>query len=266
MIPFRFFLLSSLLPVVAEATDGSIRRSSSRLLVSCGGHDASACQQCGTNDSFCNGDCEWIVNECKPKTLGVPDPSPTKEEVPTPSPSDMTINYGGADASTCQECGPNESCCNGDCEWIANECKLKTLGVPDPSPTKEEVPTPSPADKTVSCGGSNALTCQECGPDGSFCNGDCKWISSLCRLKTEEFVSCGGKNVLLCGQCGGKEGCNGDCEWKEAVCKPRISVFSEHNDFILEICLGVLGLIGVIVAAWCGREKLITWRNRRNND
>merc|ERR1712194_672092 len=85
---------------------GSIRHSSSRgLLVSCGGHDSPSCADCGDNASYCNGECEWITDECI--VIG------------------KAVSCGGHDASSCAKCGDNASYCNGECEWTADECKPK---------------------------------------------------------------------------------------------------------------------------------------------
>jgi len=83
-------------------------------MVSCGGHEATACSACvGTNGMgpvMCHGQCEWKNHECI-----------TLAEV------DTSVTCGGHRAAECGACGDNYLFCNGDCEWSKwmNTCAYK---------------------------------------------------------------------------------------------------------------------------------------------
>ena len=87
--------------------------------VSCGGHYALNCVDCpqGNGASWCNGDCTWITDQCT-ETLTTGAISSTI--------STISLSCGGHYASSCENCpqGNGASWCNGDCNWINDQCVL----------------------------------------------------------------------------------------------------------------------------------------------
>ena len=87
--------------------------------VRCGGHYALNCVDCpqGNGASWCNGDCTWITDQCT-ETLTTGAISSTI--------STISLNCGGHYASSCENCpqGNGASWCNGDCNWINDQCVL----------------------------------------------------------------------------------------------------------------------------------------------
>jgi len=96
--------------------------------VSCGGHEAATCAQCGKSEEWCKGDCMWTnQGTCVLKN----------------SPETSTVNCGGHKAATCAQCpqGKGKAWCNGDCEWtIEGTCVPKNS--PEPSAGRERSHTP----------------------------------------------------------------------------------------------------------------------------
>lgn len=93
-------------------------------VVSCGGHEARCCAGCpqGHGDSWCNGDCEWRNDDCRPRMVEEPEavlPDPCGN-----APQGSEVSCGGHKARCCAGCprGNGESWCNGECEWRSNGC------------------------------------------------------------------------------------------------------------------------------------------------
>lgn len=210
--------------------------------VSCGGHEAATCAQCGNSKGLCNGDCKWTNEDtCVPKSApetsavniqeGMTAPETTAETVPNNEPETSAVdiqegmiapetipetapeiaetkqvNCGAHTAATCEQCpqGKGEGWCHGDCKWTTEETC---------------VPKDSPEPSAISCGRHTAATCAQCGTDKSYCNGDCKWHNGKCVFKgspEKPGVTCGGHAAPTCAQCGNTKGsCNGDCTWTD---------------------------------------------------
>ena len=87
--------------------------------VSCGNHYATTCADCpqGNGASLCNGDCTWIIDQCT-ETLTTGAISSTI--------STISLSCGGHYASSCENCpqGNGAYWCNGDCNWINDQCVL----------------------------------------------------------------------------------------------------------------------------------------------
>jgi len=176
------------------------------------------------------------------------------------SSSELSVGCGGENAPTCAECGPDGSFCNGECEWVTDKCKLKNQSAAPPteppteqtkqstaSPTREPTTPMIELTLSVSCGGLDAPSCAKCGPGGSFCNGDCKWIDNECKTKFQDYKSCGGDELVSdCENCSGEENCKGDCKWVNSACQTR----GLTKDQKIKISVGVIGpvimLVGII--------------------
>ena len=87
--------------------------------MSCGNHYATTCVDCpqGNGASWCNGDCTWITDQCT-ETLTTGAISSTI--------STISLSCGSHYASSCEDCpqGHGAAWCNGDCNWINDQCVL----------------------------------------------------------------------------------------------------------------------------------------------
>jgi len=246
-------------------------------LVSCGGHNATSCAECGDNASFCNGECKWIGNvcattfqaqircgdsddsnifstcdkcggeeNCNGECKWIDNVCETKNQAQVRCGDSNDSNI----VSTCDECGDEENC-NGECKWIDNVCQTKNQA-------------------QVRCGDSNdsniVSTCDKCAVEEN-CNGQCKWIDTKCQTKSTAQVRCGDSNdsniASTCDRCGVEENCNGECKWIDSKCKiPGMK--PEHRTKIIIGVLSAVGAIGVaVVNAWLGRKKLCCCRGEQ---
>jgi len=74
---------------------------------------------------------------------------------------------------------------------------------------------------SISCGGHQAVKCDDCGSNASSCNGDCSWSKAESRCVIPNGVVCGNHKADTCGDCPnghGRSWCNGDCKWSNNKC------------------------------------------------
>jgi len=192
--------------------------------VSCGGIDAPSCTDCGDNASFCNGECEWIADECKLKNQSA---APSDETPNSPVIGGrQLVSCGGHTTTSCADCGEHAYSCNGECEWLADKCKPKNQSAaPSTSAAPSDAPnSPVIGGTPVSCGGHDAPSCADCGEHAYSCNGECKWMDNVCQTESTVQVLCGDTNdsniFSTCEKCGGYNAsfCNGECIWIGNVC------------------------------------------------
>jgi len=104
--------------------------------VSCGVHDAANCSACpqGNGESWCNGDCLWIADECVERTRI------RRLETPIAGPNEVSCGYHNA--TKCADCPQDHGSdwCHGDCAWFDDECIDRS------SLTVEEVDSTNSAD------------------------------------------------------------------------------------------------------------------------
>ena len=74
------------------------------------------------------------------------------------------------------------------------------------------------------CGGHDADTCKDCGPDAGWCNGSCMWSSSISKCVYKSGKKCS-RNVFApsCAECESLYGkCSDDCRkdtWYPYTCE-----------------------------------------------
>jgi len=130
---------------------GCFRKPTASYSVSCGGHHAYSCGDCGPHPSYCNGDCKWMDVYGKKGCFAKAD-------------SQHSVRCGGHSAYSCQDCGPSSLYCNSDCKWIDVHGRRGCYRKPSGS-------------HSVSCGNHNMFSCRECGPSKKWSNGDCTFVS-----------------------------------------------------------------------------------------
>ena len=91
------------------------------------------------------------------------------------------VSCGGHTAASCAECGP-WYWCNGDCAWSDGKCR----DIVSSFLMRRFFTTVSYLFKVteVSCGGHYAASCSQCGPNWTYCNGDCFWNDGKCTNRS----------------------------------------------------------------------------------
>merc|ERR1719221_1148557 len=162
----------------------------------CGGHMAWNCASCPHGASGCNGDCEWVNNECVAKDRTQVDCG------------------GGHSASHCASCpqgkGDGASWCNGECKWESNS-NAQGGNCVDKCPM-------------WACDGCQGTQCLDCQADEKV----------KCCYE-EQCKGCGGEQCQLCKQ---EKCCSGE-NWMVPECQTPTPAPTPDCD--LSACNGCSG-------------------------